>query len=504
MSMDEYPDYDLSFLDGTTGSDLAALGRGLENSASDLQRRTGDVTGNAAGETVTRVHADLVDIKQSLDQSAAAAAAAAAAFQAMKAAWNAWKANAPKHAELVAAEQEVERRKAALKAADNHHAALHRAALREAQEKLKHLIEKREAADHALADALESAQADLEFAARSGVSNEEKRSSPGTPAPAPKPAEPGTPAPTPAPVPAPGAAAPAPAPAPGAALPGTSAAPETGLSASTPPKSTSSDSALAAAALSQALSRPQQAAAAPQQQQMPAMPQIPAAAAAPQVAGGNTRPENDRERTGVSLEDLVADGALPASVLALGAGAPLAAASVAPATVAAPWTAPATVTPAPAISYPGLSGLSGAAATPPPVNPTVTGTSIQGLQTSTDVSGRSEPPRTAFAPAPGAGAGTATHLAGGGIGGPGAAGAASTMAGTGVGTPMIPPMMGGPMCGGGAAGRHGERDQILQYTPDEAVAHGMHAVAEAVPGGTVAQRRGDLPGADDTDPSPVP
>ena len=492
MSADDYPDYDLSFLDGTTGSDLAAMGKGLDSAATDLQKNADDLNGNAKGQTVERVHGDLVSIKQSLDDATDHATAAAAAFAAMKAAWDTWKANAPKQAEIAAAEQAVAHAREQLKSADNHHAGLARAALKRAQDTLRDLIAKREAADAALVEALEKAKAQLK---RSRVHDHGKPldDGPGAPAhtaPPPKSAPKSSPAPgsetseTPAPTSAPAPAAPAPpttlSDAPAAAAP----APETS------PSSTTGGSGLSpatAAALGAALSQQGQQQQAPPQ--MPMMPQVPMAA-----QQQNTKPAGEQNRNGdgvIGTDDILkalGPAAAAAAALPLGAAGLSAGSNMSPVTVASPAISPnPTFLPAAPWSPAGSgSGLSA-----PAINPVTTGTSVSGLLTDNNVSGRPDnvASRSAYAPNPGA-TSTASHLAGAQSGGGSAASGTATGSATagapGAGMPMMPMM---PMGGAGGAAGGSQRDPVTaKLTPEQQELMGLPTVAASVAGGTIAQR----------------
>jgi hypothetical protein len=44
--MDQYVDPDLSFLEGTTGDDIAAVGRGIDEAATKLEVQTRDIAGS--------------------------------------------------------------------------------------------------------------------------------------------------------------------------------------------------------------------------------------------------------------------------------------------------------------------------------------------------------------------------------------------------------------------------------------------------------------------------
>lgn len=84
---DKYPDYDLSFLEGTTGDDLSALSRNIDDSAKQLGRKIDEIPEAARTETTERVYEDLVALRQGLEKAATDVAKTASAFNKMKAAW---------------------------------------------------------------------------------------------------------------------------------------------------------------------------------------------------------------------------------------------------------------------------------------------------------------------------------------------------------------------------------------------------------------------------------
>ena len=120
-----------------------------------------------------------------------------------------------------------------------------------------------------------------------------------------------------------------------------------------------------------------------------------------------------------------------------------------------------------------------------------TGTSVEGLNTKSDVSGRSTPAATAFSATP-AGAETRTSASTGG-GGAGSSGAAQQAARGGMpAMPMMPHMpMVGAGAGGGSHGKgQGERNRIELYPDRETfLLRGGDTISEAVPGGTIAQNK---------------
>jgi hypothetical protein len=482
---DQFPDPDLSFLDGPTGFNVAAVGRGLDDAAQQLEKQTRAITDIAQTATVDRVHEVLVGVKQSLDVAATNAAKVAQVFASMHTAWEVWKAHAPRQAEIAFAERSVAdaRERLMAAAANEHHThtggkvtAECRAQLKYAEAKLNELIRHREDADKALADALASAEEQLKL-----IPNDPNSGKGGPPtnpsAPAPKsetPAPPAASVPAPA-APGPGASAPAPVgELPGTALPGAPlSSPDTSLSATpeTPAATTGSGlSPAQAGALAAALGQ--------QQQQGQAQPQ-----AQPQMAPAMAAPMQQQKPAENPFAK--SDNYDPNALLASLAAAPLAATGLAgasPATYAAPAITP--LNPASTSFSPAtLWNTPGGSLTPAPaLNPIVTGTSVSGLTTDSNVTGRADgaTPRTATSPSP------ATNLSGA-SGAETAATRAGAGTGAGMGAPMVPmsPMMGGM----GNSGASKDREMVnATMTPEQAKLLGLETIGEAVPGGTIARK----------------
>jgi hypothetical protein len=120
--------------------------------------------------------------------------------------------------------------------------------------------------------------------------------------------------------------------------------------------------------------------------------------------------------------------------------------------------------------------------------PPTTGSSITGLNTQTDTSGRSTPPATAYDPTKTTTSGahgnaTAQHQA------------ATQQAGKGQ-MPMMPmtPMGAMPPGGGGGGAAPRKSEDLVQSSGDgNRLDHGQTSVSEAVRGGTIAQNRPDAP-----------
>jgi hypothetical protein len=153
------------------------------------------------------------------------------------------------------------------------------------------------------------------------------------------------------------------------------------------------------------------------------------------------RPSDDKDRA-LSSRDLGLDGA----------------------PVLAPVTVPATVAPSPAAT---------------PTAAATSGTSVNGLHTNTDVSGRGDVPRVGLS------AGTATNATG-------TAAGTNPVADRSMSPGMAPPFMGAPI-GGGSRSKSDKK--IVAYNAEEAELQGINTIGEAVRGGTILQRRHDGTGA---------
>lgn len=445
MDLSEYPDYDFTFLDGTSANDLTALGRGLEAAASDLKKTAAGLAASNKTTEVDKVYGDLVVIRQQLESQATAAVAAGAAVSAMKRAADTWKKTAPTRAELEAADTAVKQASAELSTTANSGASgaeVGRLAvlLQQARDRFRDLRAARDSADKALVEAFDKVAKSLGGAHK----KDEKRA--GNPTvqnlPGGKP-NPAAPAPSAAPAPAPAARS-------TAALPGTAPAPVAAPSPATSPSSANEAAIAALMADQRRAGQPVQIPQA-QPQQAPAAPAPTVSAPPSPQLGGGSNPKQDKSEA-VTSEDLDrAIGSAPAALPVLGPAAGI--------TQTSPASPAATPAAAPA--------------------PATTGTSVAGLHTDAPVSGRTDGPRTALA------AGTpenATRVA------PQAnpSGAHPAGAPMGGGMPMVPGMGGG----GGNPSRK-QNAPVTKYTPETAELNGHETLSEAVRGGTIAQNLPD-------------
>jgi hypothetical protein len=335
MDMSKYADPDFSAIDSAVlPYTLTALSQKLESTAAAGRGIAADVGTNVVGVTADGAGEQLVRDFQMVDQRSLLPAQQAAVFRDLKIAANRWRSCAPRRAELEDADRAVDQASKDFQTkAQTSDAAEALQKLKEAQQRRAALIEQRDAADAALADALAAAVGKLlEIAPKPSAKSDGIHGRTGTHPNGP-PAAPARPA-----APAPGT--------PPAMHP--SAAPAAGTSTGPTP-----DQAAAIAAL---MARPQQ--------QPAQIPQPQAAPLTPPPAptmGGATRP-NDRK--GLTDDDLAA--------LGVPVGTPL----PHPAGMVTPHS-PAPVTPAAPV-------------------PATSGTSSTGLHTDTNTSGRSEAPRTAL------------------------------------------------------------------------------------------------------------
>lgn len=260
-------------------------------------------------------------------------------------------------------------------------------------------------------------------------------------------------------------------PAPAAQAPGATG--PTGTSPVTKTSSTTTDPSALLSALSQQAQQPQT---------QPAPAQPPAAAQLPQQA---QQPQQQVKQDGKDAKhSLATDGILGVDDIARAIGE-----TTGPMLTTA--YAPGVSSPVPQYSTqyrpagtPITGTTTGGAPVQAPLSPT-TGTSTTGLHTASDVSGRSEPPRTATDPAPG------TKLSGADP-----VNQTGTRPGVGTGTPMggMPPVMGAPLGAGApsqARGKNGEERNLVAAYRDEQMFyfHGDDTISEATPGGTIAQNR---------------
>lgn len=263
-------------------------------------------------------------------------------------------------------------------------------------------------------------------------------------------------------------------PAPAAQAPG--AAAPTGTSPATKTSSTTTDPSALLSLFSQQAQQPQA------QQQAAAQPQV--SAQVPQQA---TQPQQQQGRDG--KHSLATDGILGVDDIARAIGettGPMLTTAYAPGTSSTISAGNGIVTQYRPAGTPIQGTTAGGTSVQTPPAPT-TGTSVEGLNTKSDISGRSEPARTAFTATP-AGAETRTSADHTGQG-QGTAAQGRPGAGMPMGAPMAP-MMGGPLSSPAASNPKGERTPVTAYPDKETYhLHGGDTLSEATPGGTIAQNR---------------
>ena len=440
-------DFEFTFLDGAPDSALVESARRTDGVAGAATRLTADLLASAKGGGLDRLLGDLTVHRQRADRGADLAVVAATGATDARRGVSAWASAAPAWSEVLAerkavADAEQAQRTLPAGATDaDAKAVADRVA--EAKRRLADVEHRRRSANSVLVGALGRAAGKLP-SAKVPKADGGGRAIPGAPLPTPPrgekmPAYPGPPGPGLPPRNAPPAAP-----------------PSTNVASGTSPSTDALAQVLAAA------SKPAVAAQMPMQQmpqampamQMPAMPQV---TAQPQPA-----PSRDRKRkdalTADDIDDLLDKPDAPATP-----------GLAATATVTPPRPAPAGAAPAPAA--------------PAPTGPA--GFSADGLVAKADTSGRPTPPAGAFA-AP------ATSLSGSHIASqaaPGAAPGAAPATNPGTGAPMGP-MGGMPGGGAGGGGGSGSRPPVLKH---QGLDHGQSAMDEAVPGGTIAQRKDDPP-----------
>lgn len=470
----------------------------LDGLATAIQTTATGITGDAGGKTPDEVVAAANAAATATRDAATNAATAEAAIKILKDAVAAWKKDAPKKAELDKAEKAVEDAKTALSTAQKAYddatsdeakaiakpildAAT--ASLQKAITDLAALKAKRKSADAAYERERKKAAEKMKglvgvpigtegsgTGTQSGGTGSTGTGTQSSGTPAAKPA--GTPSGTPKPT------------------TGTPAAqtPTTGKPSATTGNGSDTDTAALAPLLAAAQQQQNQQGQGQQQAQ-------PAAATQPQQA--QQQPQSDKEKGkdgengktpgAIDVDDLIREGALPASAAAatltgVGGGNPIST----PAPVASPNATQfrPVGTPLPGV---GLGGTPAVNAQ----NPITSGTSAAGLHTASDVSGRSTPAASAFSATP-SGAETKTS---GATGNTAQQASPLTQRGAGSGMPMMPmvPPMGGA-AGGGGGGRSGDGEAkpgVVRYQDGEARRHGEDTIAESVRGGTIAQNRPD-------------
>lgn len=492
-------DLDLSQIDALPDPDAQPKPSAELDALATAIRTTGTgVNGDASGRTPDVVVADINAAANDAAALATMMATVEECIRILKKAAAAWKKDAPKKAELDAAEKAVEDAKTAVAAAQKAEdeatsdaaKALASNAVNAANTSLQKAIKdlaalkaKRKSADEAYERERKKAVAKLNALTKGKVSDE----APAT----------GTGAGTGASTQSTGSGAPGGAPAakPGGTPGGTPAGTPkpTGTPAATAPSSTTStngsgkDSDVSTAALAAALAgqnqnqQPQQAAATPQT--------TPAATQPQQNQGDKGKGKDDPSKT---LQD-EAERNSAAILNAAGISNPTTAVTGAGSTPS-PAPVPVANTNGTTLRGPDAKiagvGLNGA----PAVNtqaPTTSGSSQTGLHTTSDVTGRSTPAPTAFSPNP-AGAETKTAGAAGNSAQQAAVQQQAGQRGAGMPMmPMVPPLGGGAPAGGGSRGDGEAKPGIPRYAPGEVGRHGEEEISRAVPGGTIAQNKPD-------------
>ncbi len=444
------------------------------NGAIALRKQVAELHLNGAGKTVATRCESLTAQAVAAEKLAVDLAVSAAALKIREDAARAWNRDAPKDSEIKTAEEAVTAAKQKLKdasAASGDTSAASKE-LEAAQKRLGDLRRRRREADKAYDAAEKRADAKLKEITRdehgvdgragtpdgTGTGNT-GTTSPGAGTPATGTPSTGTPAKT----------------APGTGKP--SSTPSTTPAATKPSTTTETSGGDDLSSLLTALASQQ-----PQSAQA-AQTATPTAQATPAAATPQTQqPEKDKD-TAQSKSNpwdkiLGADGVLDTGDLAGIIGTPLTLGGGAAPTTGTPA---ATVTPsAPAPAAPTTTGLSAGTVT----QPVTSGNSATGLNTSTDVTGRAGEPRGAFSVGPE----TKTSGATGGASGSAPASATGTRPMGGSGMPMVPMGgMGGPG-GGGSKDRDQAQTTAASGSAESDLLHGRHTAAEAVPGGTIAQR----------------
>lgn len=482
-------DLDLSQIDALPDPDAQPKPSAELDALATAIRTTGTGIGTSTGNNPPDVV--VADVNAAANDVAALATMMATVeecIRILKTAAAAWRKDAPKKAELDAAEKAVEDAKttvaAAQKAEDEATSDAAKAlasnavnaantSLQKAIRDLAALKAKRKSADEAYETARKKAAAKMNALTKGKVSDEAPATGTGTDTTSPgsgagngtptaKPG--GTPAVTPKPTGTPAATAPS----------------------STPTSTNGKDTDLNTAALAAALAgqqnqQPQQAAATTPQASTPQAPQQ-------QNQGDKDKGKDDPNKKTtdpIDVDDLIREGALPASA----AAATLTGVSGANPTTAAPAVNGTTTTFRPAsTAIPGT--LPGGTPAPAPA-PATSGNSVEGLNTKSDVTGRSTPTAQAFSPNP---AGAETKTSGATGAGNTAQQAAQQQAHRGAGMPMmpmVPPLGGGAPAGGGSRGDGEAKPGVVQYQPGEVGRHGEDELRQATRGGTIAQNRPD-------------
>lgn len=454
---------------------IRAAAVAASNAAAALRKEVGRLHTEGKGLTVAKSCEEMTARAGAAEKLSTSLAATAKALTIREDAAKAWNRDAPKDSEIKAAETAVADAKKKLQdaSAASGDTSVASKELEAAQKHLGDLRRRRRDADKAY-DAAEK-RADLELAklAPQDISDD----APGTTSPGTSPST-GNGSPSTG-KPSPSAGAPSKATT-GSGTPKPSSTPSA-TPAATKPSATETSSGDDLSSLLTQLASQQQPQPA-QQQAQPTAAQATPAASTPQTQPEKTK-DTEQHRTNPLDKILGADGVLDTADLAtLGIGTPL---TLGGGTTTTPTngTPAATVTPsAPTASTPSATSLSAGTVT----QPVTSGTSATGLNTATDVTGRpAEQQRSAFSVGPETKTSGATGTSTNGAS-PASATGTRPMGGSGV--PMMPMGgMGGPG-GGGGAGKDKDQVTLASGSAESDLMHGRHAAAEAVPGGTIAQR----------------
>ncbi|MFN6549550.1 hypothetical protein ACP6C7_03860 [Mycolicibacterium septicum] len=459
---------------------IRAASIAVGNAAATLRQQVKNLDSHASGQTVAKQCEILTAQAGIAEKVSSNLAIVAAALGIREEAAKAWNRNAPKDSEIAAAETAVADAKKKLQDASTASGDTSAASteLENAQKHLGDLRRRRREADKAYGKAEQRAEAKL---AEITLTNSSTGNGTEGGAPTAGATSPGTGTGSPAT----GTGKPAPSTSNGKTTTGTgkpSSTPAATLAAAKPADTeTSTATPESTAALAALLaSQQQQPAAQAQAQPTAATP----TAATPTAAVPQQPEKKDTPQSKSSPLDSIlgSDGVFGLDDAARALGPTAVALGGTPASTTSSHNTPAAATPsAPASSAPSATGLSAGTVT----QPTTSGTSAQGLTTATDVTGRpAEQQRSAFSPGPETKTSSAT--------GTSSAAAPAHAAGTrpvGGGMPMMGPMGGmAPMGGAGKGDRDKELTTSATGSEESYLLHGRHAVDEAVPGGTIAQK----------------
>ncbi|KXO90985.1 Uncharacterised protein (plasmid) [Tsukamurella tyrosinosolvens] len=487
-----FPDLDVSHPSAEEVKTFTDATTALEATANSVRTTRDEIQRGASGNKINVQTAVLTDIEQKLRDAATKTAKVAAAMKVLREAGDTWLKVAPKKAEIEEAEKEVETAREVMAMADRMGvpSGPPAAKFEEAKKKLREMLEKRKAADDAYNAACKKAAGRVEVP-QVQVDGGTGVQAPGTGSPgsgsgngggSSKPgagsggggAGSGSPG---------GGGAGKPGGTPSAAKPG--GTPAATPAADKPSTTTSATPTAADQALANALTQAQQQGQG--QGQQGAGAGAPVAAAQPQQQPNQQGKDKDGKLDG-SGGPITTDALDKA--FGLGLGGTTAAGlggSGAGATPSQPQTSPSGTAPTTGGGTRFREGFEAPGAGNPgakPLQSGVTGTSVTGVQTGADVSGRSTPTPGAFSNPAGAGnASTNTSGASPGNQNPTLGRGTSPTGMPMMGAPMMPPM--GGAGGGGRSGKSPEDRGVLAENP---LLDGSAALEEAVKHGTIIRR----------------